>query len=82
MTDKFDNIDEYMRASDIIQLFEAEYDRSVENGKKHRKADGTAKKGMATAVMAADADAAAADAASARWALRTIAKKMSDLAKE
>ena len=79
MTDKFDNIDEYMRASDIIQLFEAEYDRSVENGKKHRKADGTAKKGMATAVMAAAADA---DAASARWALRTIAKKMSDLAKE
>lgn len=77
MTDKFDNIDEYMRASDIIQLFEVEYDRSVENGKKHRKADGTAKKGMATAVMAADADAA-----SARWALRTIAKKMSDLAKK
>ena len=31
----------------------------------------------ATAVMAADADAA-----SARWALRTIAKKMSDLAKK
>lgn len=69
--EKFQDIDKYLKASDIVAMFEQEQIRSEENGRKYRRSDGFAKRGMAAAVMAADFAESAA-----KWSLKAIEKEM------
>ena len=69
--EKFKDIDKYLKASDIVEMFERERIRSEENGRKYRRSDGFAKRGMATAVMAAEFAESAA-----KWSLKVIEKEM------
>ena len=71
--ERFKDIDKYLKASDIVEMFERERIRSEENGRKYRRSDGFAKRGMATAVMAADFGESAA-----KWSLKMIENKMNE----
>lgn len=68
---RFENIDNILKASDIVEYIESERIRSHANGENFRRVDGTAKKGKAMAVRAADFDESAA-----KWALNAIEKRM------
>ena len=69
--ERFKDIDKYLKASDIVEMFERERIRSEENGRKYRRSDGFAKRGMATAVMAADFAESAA-----KWSLKVIENEL------
>ena len=71
--ERFKDIDKYLKASDIVAMFERERIRSEENGRKNRRSDGFAKRGKATAVMAADFGESAA-----KWSLKMIENKMNE----
>lgn len=67
--ERFKDIDQHVRASDITEMFIHEQERSAENGRKYRRSDGYAKRGKSVAVMAADFHEAAA-----KYALDQIEK--------
>lgn len=51
--EEFENIDEYLKASDIVKMFIRQQEQAEENVRKNSRSDGIAKKGMSMAITAA-----------------------------
>lgn len=67
----FDDIDKYLKASDIVKLLQNEQMLAAENGRRNRRSDGFAKKGKARTVIVSDFAESAA-----KWSLYKIMQEI------